>query len=194
MKTQTKIPLSTEKGAVFYKIPRVNNSMDIDPRFLELFPEAAGKTNIAFVTPERDRFFRQYYAGLRFKTFFYGRKEDQRDYFPALFDVTFGQNEAITNRLQGVIMRLDGSTPFPVKNADFLYLFGSVQMKLGKSVSQTIPSFFLEPSASGTTLINADTIAVPINRSPFLRSNRDVFRIGVGVDVFKLFKKDETPK
>jgi len=188
-------PLSNEKTTLFYKIPRVNNNMDIDPRFLQIFPEAAGKTNVAFVTPDRDRFFRQYYAGVRLKTFFYdddGKR--QRKDFPAMFDVMFGQNEAITNRLQGVIMRLDGSTPFPVKNADFLYLFGSVQMKLGKTVNQTIPSFFLEPAAATTTLTNADTIAIPIDRSPFLRSNRDVFRIGVGVDLFKLFKKDDATK
>ena len=187
-------PLSSDNTTVFYKVPRVNNGMDVDARFLKAFPEAVGKTNVAFISPERDRFFRQYYGRLRFKTFFYENNEKQKTIFPAMFDVTIGQNEAITNRLKGVILRLDGSTPFPVKNADFLYLFASVQMKLGRNVNQAIPSFFLEPAATGTSLTNSDTAAIPVDRSPFLRSNRDIFKIGIGVDLLKIFKKAETSK
>jgi hypothetical protein len=183
-------PLSSEKTTAFYKVPRVNNGADIDPRFLAAFPEAAGKTNIAFVSPERDRFFRQYYAGLRFKTMF---RNSEIRYQPAMFDVTFGQNEAITNRLQGVIMRFDGSLPIPVKKANFLYLIASTQMKLGKNVNRSLPSFFLDPAAN-TTLTNSDTVVVPLDRSPYLRSNRDIFRIGVGVDLLKLFKGEEKPE
>lgn len=183
-------PLSSDKSATFYKIPRVNNGMDVDPRFLEAFPEARGKTNIAFVSPERDRFFRQYYAGFRLKTVF---QRNEIKYQPAMFDVMFGQNEAITNRLQGVIMRFDGSTPIPVKKADFLYLFASTQMKLGKNVNRSLPSFFLD-AASNVNLTGNDTLVVPIERSPYLRSNRDIFRIGVGIDLFRLFKGDEEKK
>jgi hypothetical protein len=187
-------PLSSDKTTTFYKVPRVNNGADIDPAFLKLFPEAAGKTNVAFVSPERARFFRQYYGGLRFKTLYYEGKDKMKNVLPAMFDVTFGQNEAITNHLKGVILRLDGSTPFPIKGNDFLYLFGSAQMKMGRNVNQPIPPFFLEPSASGTTLTNNDTVAIPIDRSPYLRSNRDVFKIGVGVDLTKIFGKKDEPK
>ncbi len=183
-------PLSSEKTAAFYKVPHVNNGADIDPRFLAAFPEAVGKTNIAFVSPERDRFFRQYYAGFRMKTYF---ERSEIKYQPAMFDVMFGQNEAITNRLQGVIMRFDGSTPIPIGKADFLYLFASTQMKLGKNVNRSLPSFFLDP-ATNVSLTSSDTAVVPIDRSPYLRSNRDIFRIGVGIDLFKLFEKKEEKK
>jgi hypothetical protein len=101
------------------------------------------QTNIAFIKPERDRFFRQYYAGFRMKTYF----NEEDGMFPATFDATVGQNEAITNTLQGVILRLDGSTPFPIKGADFLYIFGGVQMKLGRRFNQDIPPFFLKRPA-----------------------------------------------
>ncbi len=185
------LPLSTDRSTAFYKIPRVNNGMDIDPRFLALFPDAAGKTNIAFVTPDRSRFFRQYYAGLRLKTFFFeDDKTTPKEMFPAMLDLTFGQNEAITNRAQGVILRFDGSMPLPIRNNEFLYLFGGVQMKLGKNVNQQIPPFFLE-AATNVSLSSADTLIVPIDQSPFLRSNRDIFRIGIGIDIFKIFTRDE---
>lgn len=184
-------PLSSDKTATFYKIPRINNGQDIDPRLLELFPETAGKTNVAFVAPERDRFFRQYYGGFRMKTFY---RDNEIKYSPAMFDVMFGQNEAMTNRMQGVILRLDGSVPIAYKKANFLYLFGSTQMKLGKNINRPIPPFFLE-SATNAALTNSDTAIIPIDRSPYLRSNRDIFRISVGVDLFKLFKgKDDDEK
>ncbi len=179
-------PLSSDKGAVFYKIP--TDAANAEALFA-VFPEARGKTNIAFVAPERNRFFRQYYAGFRLKTFF---SDKETQFLPAMFDVTFGQNEAITNRLQGVIMRIDGSTPFPVSKAGFLYLFGSVNMRLGRSKEIT-PTFFLEP-ATNVSLTNADTIVLPLDRSPFQTKDRDVFRIGVGADLFKLFKKEDAPK
>ena len=185
-------PLSSGKSALYYKIPTVNNGMEIDPRFRAFFTgvELDGKTNVAFVTPDRDRFFRQYYGGFRLKTFFDNKELEN---FPATFDITFGQNEAITNSLTGVILRLDGSTPFSLPGADFLYLFGSVNMKLGKKFNESIPPFFLEP-ATGVSLSDNDTAVISIDRSPFQTRNRDIFRIGVGINLFKLFKKDDAPK
>ena len=184
-------PLSSDRTALFFKIPTERTSQN-SVNFFNAFDqivEGSPYKNIAFVAPERDRFFRQYYAGFRLKTLF-----DNKDvkFQPALFDVTFGQNEAITGILKGVIMRLDGSTPLPVSKAGFLYLFGSVNMRLGRN-RETSPTFFLEPT-TGVSLTAADTIVFPIDRLPFQTKDRDVFRIGVGVDVFKLFKKDEAPK
>lgn len=101
-------------------------------------------------------------------------------------------NEAITNTLKGLVMWLDGSTPFPVGKAGFLYLFGLVNMRMSRN-KETTPTFFLEPT-TGATLTSADAIVLPLNRLPFQIKDRDVFRIGVGVDVFKLFKKDDAPK
>lgn len=184
-------PLSSDQTALFFKLPTERtsqNSLNFFDEFTEI-KEGSAYKNIAFVAPERDRFFRQYYAGFRLKTFF---ENKDVNYHPAIFDVTFGQNEALTSRLKGVIMRLDGSTPLPVSKTGFLYLFGSVNMRLGRS-RETAPTFFLEPT-TGVSLTAADTIVFPVDRLPFQTKDRDVFRIGVGVDVFKLFKKEEAPK
>ena len=184
-------PLSFDKFVpVFYNIPTANGS--IDSNFRNFFPDINfdGKTKVAFITPDRDRFFRQYYAGLRLKTFF---EQENINEFPAMFDITIGQNEAITTGLKGVILRLDGSTPLPISNTDFLYLFGSVNMKLGRKFNESIPPFFLSP-ATGGNLSDNDTTVISIDRLPFQTRNRDIFRIGVGVDLFKLFKKDDASK
>lgn len=177
------LPLSTSNTPTFYKIPKVGNPAQTDPAFLAVFPGTENKDNIAFVAPERDRFFRQYYAGVRLKTYF-----DNKNMYPANFDLMLGQNEAITNKLRGTILRLDGSTPLPIRGADFLYIFGGAQMKLTKKFNDRIPSFFLEP-ATNISLTNAGTFVAPIDKSPFLLSDRDTFRLGIGIDLFRIFKK-----
>jgi hypothetical protein len=189
-------PLSFENGSVFYEVPKVNNGADVDPRFKELFPGVTTQKIIAFTTPERERFYRQYFAGFRIKTHYlktdsnsiYSEESLEReDLVPGMFDITFGQNEAITNKLRGVILRLDGSMPIPITN-NILYVFGSAQMRLGKNIDKPLPGIFLKPSL-GIDLSSADVFVVPANQNPLFRSNRDTFRIGVGVDLLKLFNK-----
>jgi hypothetical protein len=194
-------PLDIEKGAVFYKVPKVNNGMDIDPRFKEIFPGVTTQKTIAFLTPERDRFLRNYSAGFRFKTHYQKLVKnkdgseiyvDRDDIVPGMFDVTFGQNEAITNRMRGVILRLEGSLPIPIfKNT--IYIFGSTNMRIGRNVERPIPNIFLAPD-SVVDLSSADVFVVSAEKNPLFRSNRDTFRFGVGIDLLKLFKKEEPKK
>jgi hypothetical protein len=184
-------PLAPDKVAQIFKIPTTGTPPAVDSQFLKLFPEASGKKNIAFVSPERDRFFRQYLAGVRFKTYFYDKNDKPLTIFPAMYDFTVGQNEAITGSLKGVILKFDGSTPLPIKGADYLSIFGAAQLRLGRKITNTLPSFFLEPADSTANLFSSDTVIVPIDRYPQTISNRDIFRIGIGVDLFKLFNQNK---
>lgn len=186
-------PLSTRKTAQIFKVPTVTKMgiTVVDPEFLKLFPEAEGKANIAFVSPERDKFFRQYFGGLRLKTrFFDGDKSRPSNVFNALVDITAGQNEAITSSLRGVILRVDGSTPLPVAGG-IISIFGETQMKLGRQVNQVVQTLFLTPADSNVTLTSPGTVIVPLDRYPSTISNRDVFRIGIGVDLFRLFRSQK---
>ncbi len=199
-------PLSAEKGSLFYEVPKVNNDVDIDPRFKELFPNVTTQKTIAFATPERDRFYRQYFAGFRIKTHYLKTSDSEEnsmenyierdDLVPGMFDITFGQNEAITNRLKGVVLRLDGSIPIPIYG-NTLFIFGSAQMRMGKNLNNPLPSIFLKPS-SPIELSSSDVFVVSAEQNPLFRSNRDTFRIGVGVDLLKLFspktKNSENPQ
>lgn len=111
---------------------------------------------------------------------------------PAMFDVTFGQSEAVTNSLKGVILRLDGSAPIPLFNKNYLYIFGSAQLRIGRNTNQPLPSIFLE-QASPAALSSADTFVVSADQNPILRSNRDTFRFGIGIDLLKLFQQNPPP-
>jgi len=69
----------------------------------------------------RDRFFREYYGGVRvasqLKT-------------PLTLDVAVGQNEAVTGgRLEGAVLRFDSFYALPVPGAPFVYLEGTMLMK-----------------------------------------------------------------
>ncbi|HEV2914372.1 MAG TPA: hypothetical protein VGX92_13935 [Pyrinomonadaceae bacterium] len=170
-----------------FVVPKVNNV--IDPTFLALFPEAKDKTNIAFVTPERDRFFRQYYGGLRFKTFFYDKHDVLINRFPAILDVTFGQNEIVSGKLHNTVFRLEGFYPFPFKATSFLYLYGTAMLKLGgHGAESTLPLFLNSPSPP-ISLPNPNTAIVPIDRHPQFQPSQDYYRFGFGINLIELLDR-----
>ena len=114
------------------------------------------------------------------------KDEQPEDYFPAMLDVTFGQSEAVTGgRLHKFVVGIDGFYPLPFKDNDkrkFLYLFGSAKFKAGGPKTITTP-FILDTAASSISITDPKVfIADPT------QSNRDVFRIGLGVDLIELFK------
>jgi hypothetical protein len=188
-------PLTYNKTAQIYKVPAGIDKICKVPEngnpFCDLFPDAIGKTNIAFVGPNRIRFYRQYFGGFRFRTNFFDDDGMTRtDIFPALVDITAGQSEAITGRLQGVILRAQGSTPLPILG-DFLSIVGSLQMRMGKNRNQ--PLLFLEPADAKASLFDSSTFIVPIDKNPNTISNRDTFKLGIGIDLYKLFKPDSKP-
>lgn len=179
-------PLSVERTAQIYKVPTGNAA------FNQAFPGLDGSsfTHIAFVSPDRGRFYRQYYGGIRLRTIFYDQEKHVRnDVFPALVDIMAGQNESITGKLLGVIIRANGSTPLPIKDG-MLSIFGSAQVRLGKgrNENQRTP-LFLPAADPNATLSQSTTFIVPFEKNPGVISNRDTFRLGLGVDIFRLFKE-----
>ncbi|MCA1816939.1 MAG: hypothetical protein LC746_11115 [Acidobacteria bacterium] len=176
-------PFSTQKTQQIFKV----NSTITDR-----FPDAKGKDFIAFVSQDRSRFFRQYYGGLRLSTFYYDVKdngdEKAANRFPGTFDLTFGQNEAVTGGcLCGGVMRLEGFYPLPY--APSFYVFGTSLTKLSKA--KVSNSLILQPPDSGTVVsITSDKVFI----QPITPSDRDMYRLGVGVDLIQLFKKKEDTK
>jgi hypothetical protein len=73
----------------------------------------------------RNRFFRQYYGGVRVASQLKS---------PLTLDVEIGQNEAITGgRLGGTVLRFDSFYALPVSGAGFVYLYGTMLMKTSAS-------------------------------------------------------------
>lgn len=176
-------PLSPKQSVELFEVPKENSSQA--DAFFKEFPGAKGKEHIAFIAPERDRFLRQYYAGLRFRSYTKDSGEIQ-NVFPSMLDVTFGQSEAVTGgKLHKFVLGLDGFLvlPFPTEYR-FLYLFGSAKFKVGGPKTIKTP-FLLDTPASSVKVTDPSVfIADP------MPSNRDVYRIGFGVDLFELFRRN----
>jgi hypothetical protein len=186
-------PLSPTQSAQIFEVPKQNSSQAA--AFFQKFPGANGKDQIAFISPDRDRFLRHYFGGFRFKTYNVCVKVENcqeeglepgqlRQAFPATFDVTFGQDEAVTGgRLHKFVVGLDGFYPLPFPDKTrFLYLFGSAKLKAGGPKNHDTP-FILATAASSVKITDPSVfIADP---TPI---NRDTYRIGFGVDLFELFK------
>lgn len=179
-------PLTPEQSAQIYRVPGPDNPQRA--AFLEEFSLPDDAELVAFVTPERDRFLRQYYVGLRFKTFFLERDGATHiNRFPAVLDVTFGQSEAVTGgRLRGGVFRLEAFYPFPLREASFLYFYGSAFMKIGGRQTIRRPYALVRPET--TVRLTDDNV--------FIRErqfNRDFYRIGVGINLTDLFNRNRQP-
>ena len=162
----------------------------------KIFPDAPGlptippgKEFIAFFSPDRDRFFRQYYAGLRLQTYYFNyRNPDvplQR--YPAVLDITYGQNEAVTGgHLHGGVLRLEGFYPLPYDGLKFINLFGTALLRPKRS--RVTDPLILEPAPADTVVPGANVFLQTVPQF-----NRDYYRIGVGIDFMSLINKLRTP-
>jgi hypothetical protein len=174
-------PFSSQKSVQVFK---VNESV------IDRFPDAAGKEFIALVAGDRNRFFRQYFVGLRLKSYYVKANHiDELDaIFPGILDVTFGQNESVTGgELHGGVVKIEGIYPLPFikggKRGSF-YVFGSALMKLSRP--KTVAPIFLQlPDATVTfPAPNVFIQQVPTRDS-------DHYRLGVGVDLIRLLKRNQ---
>ena len=176
----TSLLTTPAQSAQIFRVPTDNTNSQF-PNFFTDYPEAKGKTYIAFVRPERDRFLRQYFAGLRLKSY------PEGDKFPSMLDVTFGQNSAVTGgQLRHFVLGIDGSYHLSLANRS-LYIFGSTNLKFGGAKMVKTP-YILDPVDSGITLTSPNLVITT------RQMNRDVFRIGFGVDLVELFKDKPADK
>lgn len=143
--------------------------------------------NIAFVSPDRQSFFRQWYAGFRVKTHYFKERDGKLEVVNrpgAVFDFTVGQNEAVTGGvLHGMVLRLDGFYPLPVGDSSIFYLYGTSFINLRRSGNISDP--LILATAPSTVTIPNDKVFV-ITNPP---ASRDYYRIGFGVNLIDLINK-----
>ncbi|MDQ3011786.1 MAG: hypothetical protein M3X11_13890 [Acidobacteriota bacterium] len=136
--------------------------------------ELDGKKYVAFAQTDRDRFFRQYYAGFRVQTFFFNRHDIPLQRFPVQLDLQYGINEYVTGgRARGGVVRLDGYFPLPYDSLNFINLFGTAIFRPVRS--QIEKTVVLEKTTG--KLFDAQTAILPVSQF-----NRDYYRVGVGID------------
>ena len=144
-----------------------------------------GTEFVAFVSADRDRFFRQYYAGLRLQTHYFDYKNPSipLNRYPAQLDITFGQNEAMTGgRLRGGVIRLEGFYPLPYDEVKWINLFGTALIR-PKRTKITDP-LILELAPVGTVVPATNVLLITVPQI-----DRDYYRVGVGIDLISLVKK-----
>lgn len=174
-------PIAPTQATQIFKTPDPASSQA--KRFFEKYPGATGKQFIGFTTPERDRFLRQYFGGFRFRTYRYGDDGELLDQFPGMFDVTFGQNEAVTGgTFHKFVVGLEGFYALPFGERRFLFLFGSAKFKAGGAKTKEVP-FILDTAES--SVLATDPKVFLADPTP---SNRDTYRLGFGVDLIEVFK------
>lgn len=107
-----------------------------------------------------------------------------------IVDWTFGQDASITGGQTGKwVFKVDAVHPLPVPSVHFLYLFGSVTIRVSRNTNY--PPLILK-SADISSLTGTGTNAVP-NPSVVVLSlvqpDRDFYRFGVGINLNQIFTK-----
>ncbi|MBI4873591.1 MAG: hypothetical protein HY822_03040 [Acidobacteria bacterium] len=172
-------PLEAKDSLSIFEVPAPESPQY--PEFRKRYPAAAGVKYAGFVTPDRNRFQRQWGAGLRLATF----DTSSASNAPATYLLTLGQDEAVTGgSLRSAVGRIDVFYPLPVPLGSgagafrALFLFGTATLRLGQA--DPGPTFLLNPAPATVRGSDANVaiLAVP--------GNRDTYRIGVGLDVLPL--------
>jgi hypothetical protein len=149
-------------------------------------------TTVAFVFPNRSRFYRDFYAGLRLRTFYFngdcGAEKPTSckvaNIFPGTFDLRFGEDETVTaGKLVPFVITLTGSYPIPIPGSGgAIRIFGSSYIRTHSN--KNTEALVLVPSSSFTSLDNTSVVVQQIQPA-----DADYFRLGVGVDLVQLIGK-----
>lgn len=145
---------------------------------------------VAFLLPNRSRFYSDYSAGIRLRTYFYTGDCKARndpsckvdDIFPGIFDIRFGQDQTVTaGMLRGVVMTIDASYPLPGTGGS-IRIYGSSYLRLHDNLNE-VP-LAVTPATSQVAITDPTLVVQPIQPS-----DQDYYRLGAGVDLVSLISK-----
>jgi hypothetical protein len=127
----------------------------------------------------------QYYAGFRWKTFYFDGNDHLLNIAPTTIDMLFGHDGAGSRPGFVPTIRMDGFLSFPSQKVNFLHFFVTVIAKLNHPPSGIDPALspFLQPVAFDPALLAGATI---LNTRGL---NRDFYRFGAAIDIWKLLGK-----
>lgn len=182
-------PLTAEKSVLAYKIPRLANGA-VQLEFQRIFGQGqdlTGINNLILTSGDRDRFMRNWFVGGRLRHQIVGKADEA---YPAVFELTVGQDEVLTNRLIGGVLKFDSFVPIPIKGLRFLYFGASFTSKLTRKVHTTTFPFFLEPATDVNIFANTNFVR-NIRDIRELNSDRDGFSFRFGVDLIQLLNRRE---
>jgi hypothetical protein len=142
---------------------------------------------IAFSNQDRSNFLGKWGVGIRTITRF--KTEDGKDPERGVVDVVFGQDATLTGgSMSRFVLKIDGVHPLPFSGEStkkYVYLFGSAGIRLTHNKN-------LDPLILQTVDLTKASPAIPspeVLVLPLKQSNRDFYRIGVGLNIKEVFTK-----
>lgn len=151
-----------------------------------------GKEYISFVPEDRESFFHQYYFGFRLKAY---TNENGNSKLPVTIDISYGMNQAASGGIGKLfgkksVVRFDGFLPIEILHIP-IYLFGTVCINVAKDDIVHTPLILGElVTDDNTQSINSDKLLI-VTEKP---NKRDFFKIGIGIDLYKIFKTSQDNK
>jgi hypothetical protein len=150
------------------------------PRLIQKYPQAANFVNVSFIPPARNQYDTEYFGGIKLVTHYADKYGTQGLGPPALVSFTVGQNELVSGgELRGAVGRVEAFFPLSTGQSSLfssVYLFGNAQIRLHGP--QNLQPYNLALATTTSTPSNTLFVATP--------SNRDVYSIGLGVDLVKI--------
>lgn len=147
-------------------------------------PGGTAIQQLAFSNQDRSNFLGKWGVGIRTITRF--DKGAGNDPERGVVDLVFGQDATLTGgAMHKFVLKIDGVHPLPIKNNKYLYLFGSAGIRLVHNQN-------LDPLILQTVDITKGSPAIPSPQVlvlPLRQSNRDFYRIGIGLDLKEIFTK-----
>jgi hypothetical protein len=181
-------PLASEKNPnlVIFDMPTSDAQKN---NLKELYPKEdfTGIEYISFTPEDRNRFYHQLYFGIRLKAY---TDDTGISDLPAMFDATYGFNDAASGgkgRLfKKSVVRFDLFLPIKILDIP-IYIFGNVFINTSKETIRK-PLVLGEP-ITGDNKPPVDSDKLLILTEP--ANDRDYFKIGIGIDLFKIFKSGQ---
>jgi hypothetical protein len=138
---------------------------------------------LAYGTPDQVNFFGKAFAGIRIINRWPSATDQsgcpcERGYV----DFAVGQNASITGGLmRHVVFSIDSLYPLSVPSVSFIYLFGSIDKRLGDN-TPSLPPLILAAETPLPTSPSASVLTIPLTQP-----DRDYYRIGAGVSINRIF-------
>lgn len=184
-------PLSSSNASIFsQRNATINTHFPNIPATNTSVSPAVAYDVIAFVPAERSRFYRSYFAGFRFKFYYFststgaskGECFEQHcllPVFPGLFDIKVGQNELVSGGLfRGPVIDLDATFPIPIHSIP-LYVFGSLALRAG--ANKNAAPLLLSAPSSAKGFSDSDVFIQPVSAL-----DRDIYNLGIAVDLLHI--------
>jgi hypothetical protein len=130
----------------------------------------------------------QYYGGFRWKTFYFDDRDHLLNIAPTTIDMLFGHDAAGSRPGFVPSIRVDALFSFPSEKINFLHFFVTVIAKLNHPASDVDAKLspFLQSVAFDPTVLAGARILTSTG------VNRDFYRFGAAIDLWKLLEKLKT--